>query len=419
MKKKIFLLLLVACFVTFSFGQRRSRNVVQKIIQLTKPDTSGKMTFEQALLQLRSVNRFTGQTVDRTVISQLAWAGLGNLVTSSMTQLNPQPLQSPFPTQLFFVTNEGVFFYQPISNSLEQIAEGDPRPILAAAVRMPDPVASAGCVVVITSNATRNTGARRGGTNSTDITRNTMLLEAGRIAQNIQLQAACLGQDLGSTAIGDFEPRAVVSACRLSRDYEALYMVCVGYLTDQDKQGTPGMSETGADKKAAIIVPGANFDNSELYGTLNALDAARIQHIEVSNQIGLLKGAVPNAPPFEVRVPVNQIRAQDFDGIIIIGGPGAIGFINDPVVIKLVQDAFKQRKFIGAAGEAVAILANSGILSNRIKVACPPGVVAAVTQAGGIITNQLVENDSKVITCVGPEVSQKFGLELADSIMGR
>ena len=421
MKRKIFLLLLVACFAVFSFGQRRSRTAIQKIIQLTKPDTSGKMTFEQGISQLKNANRFTGQSIDRTVISQLAWAGQGYLITPGIIQLNPQPLQSPFPIQLFFITNEGVFFYQPINNSLEQVTEGDVRPVLATAVSNPDPVSSAGCVILITSNATRNTATRRGGANSISNTRTAMLLDAGRIAQNIQLQTVCLGQGLGSTAIGDFEPRAVISACRLSREYEALYMVCVGYMTEQDKQTEAGSPNTAAAKRAAVIVPSENFDNAEFYDTLNAFSAVGIQVTVASNRLGPIRGVVPSAAPFEVQVLANQIRADDFDGIVIIGGPGAAAFFNDQVVGRLVNDAFNnKRKIIGAAGEAVIVLANSGILRSGVKVTCPPAAAMTISQSGAMVnTMEPVVNDSKVITCNGPAVSVKFGRELADAIMGK
>ena len=421
MKRKILLLIILSCIAAVSFGQRRSRSVVQKIITLTKPQTTGKMYFEEALSKLKNIYRFSGQTIDRSAIGQLAWAGLGNRVTPEMMASAgvPQPLQSPFPTQLFFTTNEGVFFYQPLNNSLEQIMEGDVRAALAGTTAMPESVRSAGCVIIITSSVTRNTGTRSGtatgapalpaSSRGSVMSRNAMLLEAGHIAQNIQLQAVCLGQDLGSITIGDFDSRAAAKVCGLPRELDMLNMVCVGYMTEQDREGSPGSNVLASSKKVAIIVPGENFQDVEFYTTLNTLDAAQIQIVVASNRLGPVRGVNMNSAPFDVQVLASQIRVADFDGIIIIGGPGAAAFINDQVVLNIIREAFDNRKIIGATSMGTAVLASSGILAEAVNI----------SQMGGIFTSELVENDSRVITCMGPQGAVKFALAFTDAILGR
>jgi protease I len=407
---------MAACITSACFGQRRSRTTIQKIIQLTEPKTTGSISFQEALSKLRIVNRFTGQPLDRASLSQLAWAGLGNRITPDMTQVTLPPLQSPLPTQLFITTNEGVFFYQPGNNSLEQIVEGDVRATLATSTAMPDSVASAGCVIVIASSVTRNTAARRGAA-ATDNTRAAMLLEAGHIAQNIQLQAVCLGDNFGSIAISDFDSRAVARVCGLSRDLDVLYMVCVGYLTDQEKKGAGNSSSPAVSKKAAIIVPGADFEDKEFFDTFNTLTSASIQTVVASNRTGPIRGT--NGGMFDARVLANQIRVDDFDGIIIIGGAGARALINDPVVLSIVNEAFNKRKIIGATSLGTAVLANAGILKSGVKVTAPLSESTNITALGGIFTGELVERDSRIITCIGPAGAVKFAREITDAILGK
>jgi len=54
-----------------------------------------------------------------------------------------------------------------------------------------------------------------------------MLLDAGRIVQNIHLQALSL--ELASLAIADFNTNKLRKICRLPQDMEPIYLICVGY----------------------------------------------------------------------------------------------------------------------------------------------------------------------------------------------
>ncbi len=410
MKRKILFLVLIACFTAVSFGQRRPRSTVQKIVQLTKPSTTGGKTFQEALASLRPADRFTGQPIDKNTIGQLAWAGLGNRVIPGTAPSTPTPLESPFPTQLFIVANDGVFYYQPINHSLEEITEGDVRQTLANATGMPPAVSNAGCVIIITSNVTRNTAVRRGTTATTD-TRSAMLLEAGHIAQNIQLQAACI-DGLGSISISIFEENNVSKICNLPKGYDILYMVCVGYTSEQ---GT-GNSNAATAKRAAIIVPSENFQDEEFWQTKNMLESAKILVTVVSNRIGPIRGV--NSTLFDVPKPANEIRADNFDSIIVIGGLGAAMFNNDLVVLNLLRDASQKRKIIGATSSGVLVLGNAGILRG-VKVACPVELSTSVAQTGAVYSTAPIEENLRIITCAGPQVARNFATALADAIHGK
>jgi protease I len=379
---------------------------------LTKPAASGGKSFQEALANLRTNDRFTGMPIDKNTIGQLAWAGLGNRVSPGIVPVTPSPLESPFPTQIFVVANDGVFYYQPINHSLEQIAEGDARINLATATAMPAAVSNAGCVMIITSNITRN-AATRGSTGTTSNNNSAMLLEAGHIAQNIQLQAACL-EGLGSVTISVFEESNVSQICKLPRGYDVLYMVCVGFTAGQDNGNSSGVTA----KKAALIVPSENFHDDEFWQTKAILESARILVTVASNRLGPIRGM--NASLFEVSVTANQIKAEDFDAIIVIGGLGAAMFNNDIVVRNLLQDASRRRKIIGATSYGTAVLASAGILQG-IKVACPVDISDDITRMGAVYSNALIEENQRVITCAGSQVQvlQNFAASVADRILGK
>ena len=409
MKRKILFLIVIACFTALSFGQRRTRSTVEKIIQLPEPAKSGGENFQTILAKLRATDRFTGQPIEKNQIGQLAWAGLGNRVIPEVNPVIPEPLESILPTQIYVVANDGVFYYQPVNHSLEQIAQGDVRLPLANATPMPGVVSNAGCVMIITSSVTKNsTTSRR---SSSGISRNTMLLEAGHIAQNIQLQAACI-KGLGSITISDFDDKNVTKVCGLPRGSDVLYMVCVGYAAEQGN----GNSNTATAKKAAIIVPSQDFQDEEFFETMSMLDSAGIAVTVVSNRLGPIRGV--KGAPFEVTVLADQIRADEFDAIIVIGGPGAAMFNNDSVVMNLLQDASHRRKIIGATTYGVLVLANAGILQGT-KVACPVTLSTNLNMMGVVCSNAPVEEHMRVITCASSEIPivRTFARSLADGIL--
>jgi protease I len=405
MKRLTILIIILISFAALCFGQRRIRAVTQKIIQLTRPNTVGKMTFESALFKQHDVLIFTGQTLERMLIGQLAWAAQG-IRESQVNQQTETSTEAASPLQLHLATNEGMFVYQPEENSLEQTVYQDIRGTLATAVApMNESVSTAGCTFIITA-PTRRVSTQRGNS------RTSMYLRAGHIAQNIQLQATCL--DLGSVAISDFNTRSVNTICRLPRNIEPIYIICVGYPASGTTPKTD--EEAGELKRAALIVPSANFRDEEFFETIKALDAAGIQRVVASTRRGIIRGMLGGS--FEANRVVNQLNVDDYDAFIFIGGTGAIEFVYEPVVLNLIREAFDKRKIIAATSTAPSILANAGILKG-VKVTSYITERDVLTQIGAVYTGTPVEEDMKIITCNGPESVIPFTRLLVDAITGR
>jgi protease I len=407
MKRLTILIIILISFTALCLGQRRIRAVTQKIIQLTRPNTVGKVTFEAALAKQQDVLMFTGQTIERMLIGQLAWAAQG--VRESQTSLQTAPLpEVTSPIQLYLATNEGLFIYQPEENSLEQTIYQDIRGTLATSTTpMSDSMASAGCIFIIAA-PTRRLSTQRGNNSRTS-----MYLQAGHIAQNIQLQAICL--DLGSVTISNFSTRSVNVACRLPRNIEPLYIVCVGYPSSQSAQEA-GNDKTTELKRAALIVPSVNFRDEEFFETIKALDAAGVQRVVASTRTGIIRGMLGGS--FEANALVNQLRVDDFDALIFIGGTGVLEYIYDPAALNLIREAVDKRKIVAATSTAPSILANAGVLKG-VKVTSLVTEREVLTQVGAVYTGTPVEQDMKIITCSSPDAVIPFTRALIDAITDR
>ncbi len=203
-------------------GNRRAAQL--KTIQLAAPRLTGPVALEQAISKRRSIREFINKPLDYVQLGQLAWAGQG--ITEKQKGLRTAPSAgATYPITLYFATQDGLFVYQPREHRLQQLQSGDIRVRLAGAAFKQKAVADAGCDIILTGSS------RNLRTKFANKSRTYMLLEAGHIAQNIQLQAVALG--LGSVTIGGFEARSILKLLHRGTDYEPVYIIPVGYPAEQ------------------------------------------------------------------------------------------------------------------------------------------------------------------------------------------
>jgi SagB-type dehydrogenase family enzyme len=405
MKRLTILALMLACFATLSLGRSRSRSQPQMIIQLTDPNLTGHVSLEEALARRRSVRQFSSEPVKRSQISQLAWAGQG--ITEPQRGLRTAPSAGAiYPIELLFTTQDGIFVYRPADHSLLQIADQDIRTMLATAASGSESVASAGCNIIVAGAVRKLTDQYK------DKARTYMHMEAGHIAQNILLQAVCL--NLGAVTVGGFDTKEVRKVCRLRRDLEPLYIICVGYPASEAATETAGAGAAG--KKAALIIGSQNFRDEELFETKRVLDAALVQTVIASTQTGVKQGVLGNVA--EASIPVNRLKVDDYDAIIFIGGPGAAEYVGNPTVMNMVRETVSKGKVLAAIGVAPTILANANVLAG-IRATSFLSEQQLLVQAGAFYTGEPVEQERLIITATGPDAAIQFGRAIVNALAGR
>lgn len=403
MKRLTILAIVFTCSATLCLGRSRTP---QMIIQLTDPDLTGPISLEEALAKRRSVRQFSSQPLKRTQISQLAWAGQG--VTEPQRGLRTAPSAgATYPIELLFATPEGLFVYRPADHSLMQIGNQDIRTGLAAAASRQESIAGAGCDIIVTGSVRKLTDQYK------NKARTYMHMEAGHIAQNIQLQAVCL--DLGSVTVGGFDSKEVRKVCKLRRDLEPLYIICVGYPAGQGTTETSGGQAGAAGKRAALIIGSQNFQDEELFETKRVLDAAQVQTVIASTKTGVIRGMLGNVA--EASIPLNRLQVDDYDAIIFIGGPGAAEYAGSAVVMNMVRETVRKGKVLGAIGVAPTILANANVLAG-IQATSYLSERDRLVQAGAIYTVFPVQRDRSIITATGPLAAVQFGRAITDALSG-
>ena len=407
MRRLTILAIVLACFATLCLGRSRTRSAPQMIIQLTDPDLTGPVSLEEALARRRSVRQFSSEPVKRSQISQLAWAGQG--ITEPQRGLRTAPSAGAiYPIELLFATQEGLFVYRPSDHSLLQTGNQDIRNMLATAASMSESVAGAGCDIIVAGAVRKMTSQYK------EKARTYMHMEAGHIAQNIQLQAVCLG--LGSVTVGGFDSKEVRKVCKLSRTLEPLYIICVGYPAGKGTTETAEGQAGAAGKKAALIIGSQDFRDEELFETKRILDAALVQTVIASTKTGVIQGVLGNVA--EATIPVNRLKVDDYDAIIFIGGPGAAEYANSPAIMNMVRETVRKGKVLAAIGVAPTILANANVLAG-VRATSFLSERDRLIQAGAIYTVLPVEWERSIITATGPLAAVQFGRAITNALAGR
>ncbi|MHC4708703.1 MAG: DJ-1/PfpI family protein, partial [Planctomycetota bacterium] len=275
-------------------------------------------------------------------------------------------------------------------------------------------IAEAPCDIVI-AGAVRQIASRQ-----RNKARRQMLLDAGHIAQNIQLQAVSLG--LASVPVGDFSVKEVSKASGLPTNLEPLYIICVGFPArlmvpeaepeEIIAQGTGSLRI----RRVVLIVARENFRDEELFETELVLEDAGVETVTASTRTGPIKGMLGGIA--EARILLNEIVVDHYDAIVFIGGTGAREYFNNAVAWDIAREAADKGKVLGAICVAPSILANAGVL-NGIRVTGFASERAGLQRAGAIFTGNPVERDGPVITASGPEASPLFGEAIANAVMGR
>lgn len=214
MLRKILILFSLICFL----GETA---LALKTIELPKPVISGKVSLEESISRRRSEREFLDKELTLEQISQILWSAQG--ITDPEFGFRAAPSAGAlYPLTIYLVKKDGIYRYLPDGHKLVQISEEDKRPSMVRASLGQSFINDAPVDIVIAVNF-RITEAKYGARAFRYV-----CMEAGHVAENIQLQAVTLG--LISVPIGAFWDDVIKSAINLPDTQDPLYILSLGYL---------------------------------------------------------------------------------------------------------------------------------------------------------------------------------------------
>lgn len=108
---------------------------------------------------------------------------------------------------------------------------------------------------------------------------------------------------------------------------------------------------------------------------------------------------------------------EDFDMVFLPGGmPGTLNLAKCPTVIKAIETANNNGKYIAAICAAPSILGDMGLLDGKSAV-CYPGFEDRLT--GADIPNEKVVLDGRILTAKGMGAAMEMGLMIVEIFCGK
>lgn len=186
--------------------------------------------------------------------------------------------------------------------------------------------------------------------------------------------------------------------------------------------GCGSNEETGSEKKTPIIqkplkgkrivmiIPEKDFRDEELIEPMDMLNEQGAAVTIASTTTEIVRGM--QGEQIQPDMLVDQIKPEDWDAVVFIGGAGASQYWDDSTAHAIAKGTLDAGKILGAICIAPVTLANAGILQGK-KATCWESEAGKLKAKGVEYTGANVERDGKIITAKGPKAATAFGLELS------
>ena len=164
------------------------------------------------------------------------------------------------------------------------------------------------------------------------------------------------------------------------------------------------------EKSIVMIIAFRDFRDAEYFVPKEILEEAGAEVKTVSNQKGIAIGA--DGGEVEVDLLINELNPAEFDGVVFIGGPGAIQYLDNENSYKVAQETVSQNKILASICVSPVILAKAGVLSGkRATVWSSPldkSPVRILEKNEAIYQEKSVVVDGKIVTANGPAAAEEF-----------
>ncbi len=171
------------------------------------------------------------------------------------------------------------------------------------------------------------------------------------------------------------------------------------------------MPEQSSNKKIAMIIAFKDFQDQEYFNTKEVLENSGAEITTLSSSSGRAIGKYGGE--VEIDRKIDELKVEDFDAVVFIGGPGAAGYIDDAKCHQIAKETVEKDKVLGAICIAPAILAKAGVLQGKKATVwtslLDKSAAKILKENGADYRGEDVVADGKIITANGPAAAEKFG----------
>jgi protease I len=162
-------------------------------------------------------------------------------------------------------------------------------------------------------------------------------------------------------------------------------------------------------KKVALVVAHEGFQSVEYAEPKKVLETAGVTVVTVSDQPGTAVSKIGDTAV--VDVVLSDMNPAEYDGVFLIGGPGALQHLNDKKIHEIMKMAAMSSKPWGAICISPRILAQAGLLQGKHFTGWNHDneLEKISLSAGAWYMQEPVVVDGTLITADGPESAKEFG----------
>ena len=177
-------------------------------------------------------------------------------------------------------------------------------------------------------------------------------------------------------------------------------------------------------KKVLLVIASKGFQPIEYGVTREILESEDIKVETASDAKDLLGNAISSdKQPVKVDYLLLDVNVDHYDGLFIIGGPGAMEHLDNANMYRLIREMDRRfNKIYGAICISTRILANADVLQDRKVTGWDKdNELASILKDVGAqyIRDQDVVVDDNIITATGPDVAQEFAQAILKTLYNR
>lgn len=180
------------------------------------------------------------------------------------------------------------------------------------------------------------------------------------------------------------------------------------------------MSDNSQIKKILIIIAFRDFRDEEYFVPKEVFEKAGMSVMTASTQKGTAMGS--QGGDTIVNLALSEVKTDDFDAVVFVGGPGSHKLLDNLGCHKLAQEALASQKILGAICIAPAILAKGGVLQGKKATvwssALDKSAVRILKENGALYQPEPVVQDGNVVTANGPAAALDFGKRIVRVLTG-
>lgn len=191
-----------------------------------------------------------------------------------------------------------------------------------------------------------------------------------------------------------------------------LSVFCILFISGCATQQYKPANQNTMSKKVLFIIASRDFQIIEYETPKAVLEKAGIGVVIVSDVKG--EAVASSGKKVAVDLLVSEVNVENYDGLFVIGGQGALGHLDNQTTYDLLKKWQTTGKPYGAICISPRILAHAGVLQGKKATGWNgDGELAGILSAGGAeFVDESVVVDGNIVTGNGPSAAGEWGSEI-------